>query len=150
MNLFADLETSLCEKPIFPVEAPDGRRDWSEADRQATFRGRLRMMAPSLIVWANANAGKRGRTQAIKEGVTAGVFDLSVASGRVGDRFVAFPEMKGYDSRGKAGSLSQAQIDWGNRMYRAGHHVACFFNPDSAVEWLRQITPTAFIDRPPL
>lgn len=141
------LDSALAEDPIFPVEAPDGRKDWPEADRQAAFRGRLRVIAPSLTIYANANAGKRNPTQARKEGVTAGVFDLTVASGEIGARFVAWPEFKGYTAKGRAGQLSQSQIDWGNRMYRAGHHVACFFDPDSAIAWLRTIAPDAFIDR---
>lgn len=141
MNAWAALECDLREKPLFPVQAPDGRRDWAEADRQATFRGRLRMVAPGLIVWANANAGKRARHLAIKEGVTAGVFDLTVTAG---PQFICFPEMKGYDSRGQAGKLSQEQIDWGNKMHRAGHHVACWFCPDAAIAWIRSIYPAAF------
>jgi hypothetical protein len=144
---FDALETPLSERPLFPVEKPDGARTWAEADRQATFRGRLRMVAPSLMVFANANAGKRARHLAIKEGVRAGVFDVTVASGTVGPRFVAYPEFKGYDSRGRAGVLSFEQIAWGNQMHRAGHPVACFFDPDAAVEWIRTISPHAFIDR---
>lgn len=150
MNALADLlamETPLSERPLFPVEKPDGKRTWAEADRQATFRGRLRMVAPSLMVFANANAGKRSRHQAVKEGVRAGVFDVTVASGTIGPRFVAYPEFKGYDSRGRAGMLSDEQIRWGNQMHRAGHHVAAFFDPDAAVEWIRTISPHAFIDR---
>lgn len=147
MSAFALLEDDLSPVPVFPVEKPDGKRTWGEADRQATFRGRLRIMAPSLMVFANANAGKRARHMAIKEGVRAGVFDLTVTSGTVGGRFVAWPEFKGYDARGRAGTLSNAQIDWGNTMWRAGHHVACFFDPDAAVEWIRSIAPAAFLDR---
>lgn len=150
MNALADLlamETPLSERPLFPVEKPDGKRTWAEADRQATFRGRLRMVAPSLMVFANANAGKRSRHQAIKEGVRAGVFDVTVASGTIGPRFVAYCEFKGYDARGRAGTLSDQQVEWGNAMHRAGHHVACFFDPDAAVEWIRTISPHVFIDR---
>ncbi len=144
---FDAMETPLRETALFRVDAPDGKRSWAEADRQATFRGRLRMVAPSLMVFANANAGKRARHLAIKEGVRAGVFDVTVASGTIGPRFVAYPEFKGYDARGRAGSLSVEQICWGNQMHRAGHHVACFFDPDAAVEWIRSISPYAFIDR---
>lgn len=150
MNALADLlalDTPLSERPLFPVEKPDGKRTWAEADRQATFRGRLRMVAPSLMVFANANAGKRARHLAIKEGVRAGVFDVTVASGSLGPRFVAFVEMKGYDSRGRAGVLSPQQIEFGNTMHRAGHPVAAFFDPDAAVRWIRTISPHAFIDR---
>lgn len=144
--LFDAMEAPADLKPLFPVEKPDGRRDWAEADRQATFRGRLRMVAPSLMVFANANAGKRARHQATKEGVRAGVFDVTVASGTVGPRFAAWPEFKGY-AGGRPGALSTAQIEWGNAMWRAGHPVACFFCPDAAVEWIRTLSPHAFIDR---
>lgn len=155
---FATLDEPLTPTPRFPVQSPDGKREWAEADRQATFRGRMRMLAPSLAVYANANAGKRNPRQAIKEGVVAGVFDMTVASGMVGSRFVAWVEFKGYDKgndgrNGKpkraprAGELSPQQIDWGNKMYAAGHHVACFFDPDAAVEWIRSIAPGAFVGR---
>jgi hypothetical protein len=147
VSAFAHLEDDLSPIPVFPVEKPDGKRTWAEADRQATFRGRLRIIAPSLMVVANANAGKRVRHLAIKEGVRAGVFDMTVASGTVGGLFVAWPEFKGYDARGRAGTLSKSQIEWGNQMHRAGHHVACFFDPDAAVEWIRSIAPAAFLDR---
>lgn len=139
-------DTGVKPVPLFPVQKPDGRKDWAEADRQATFRGRLRMMAPSLMVFANANAGKRARHMAIKEGVLAGVFDLTVASGTVGPRFVAYPEFKGYAGR-RPGTLSDDQIRWGNTMWKAGHPVACFYCPDAAVEWVRGISPHVFVDR---
>lgn len=141
------LESLLDERPIFPVQAPDGKRHWAEADRQATFRGQIRMRAPRLMGWANANAGKRAVSQAQKEGVTGGVFDYTVTDG---PEFIAFPEFKGYDKRGRAGKLSQKQIDWGNRMHRAGHHVACWFCPYAAVEWIRSLRPQAFIDGAPV
>ena len=151
------LETPLNDKPRFPVEPPDDKRDWAEIDRQVQFRGMMRAIAPSLMVAANANAGKRNPRQALKEGIMAGVFDMTVASGMIGNRFVAWPEFKGWTGGGinkkgkrvsyRAGELSQSQIDWGNRMHDAGHHVACFFSPDKAVEWIRSIAPAAFIDR---
>lgn len=149
MSVLAFLESldePLRERPLFPAQPPDGKRQWAEADRQATFRGRLRILAPSLHVYANANAGRRAPHQAVKEGIVTGVFDVTVMSGTVGNRFSAWIEFKGYDARGRAGSLSQAQIDWGNARYRAGHHVACFFCPDAAVEWVRTIAPGAFVD----
>jgi hypothetical protein len=146
-DTFDALEDPLDPVALFPVQKPDGRRDWTEIDRQTTFNGKLRMLAPSLECHANRNAGKRAGFIAIKEGVKAGVFDLTVASGMIGPRFVAWPEFKGYDKNGRPGTLSRAQIDWGNRMHRAGHHVACFFDPSAAVEWIRSISPHAFIDR---
>lgn len=143
---FAALESALYEKPLFRVDPPDSRRDWAEADRQATFRGRLKMIAPSLICFANANGGLRHRGNAVKEGVTPGVFDLTVTNGTVGARFTAYAEFKGWQKK-RAGALSREQTDWGNMMWRAGHNVACFFDPDAAVEWIRTIAPNVFIDR---
>lgn len=121
--------------PIFPCEPPDGLRHLSELDRVVTFRRLMRQLAPRVMVYANANAGKRSRRQASAEGIVAGVFDYTVAW----NHGVAWPEFKGYDSRGRPGKLSQPQIDWGNAMSRIGHPVACFYSPVSAVEWLRGI-----------
>lgn len=150
MNTFAafdDLETPLVEEPLFPAEAPDGKKHIAETPRQRTFINKLRNVAPGLIVWANANAGKRHPTKARQEGIVSGVFDVTVTNGEGLPRFTAYPEFKGYTAAGRAGELSANQISWGNRMHRAGHHVACFFDPDSAVEWIRSICPSAFIDR---
>lgn len=141
---FRALETPLAEQPAFPVEAPDGRKDWGEAERQRAFLNRLHMAAPGLRAWANANAGKRNPAKARQEGILSGVFDVAVASGAGMQPRVAFPEFKGYDARGRPGKLRQSQVDWGNAMHRAGHPVACFFDPDSAITWLRGVFPEAF------
>lgn len=138
----------LNEAPRFPVEAPDGKRGWTELDRQAVFRQIMRNAAPAVLVYAVPNAGKRNPAQARKEGIMGGVFDLQcwwrdrapTEHNLVpfGTGFAA-PEMKGYDSRGRAGRLSQAQIDWGNRMHDMGWPVACFFDPYAAVDWIRSL-----------
>jgi hypothetical protein len=133
------------QRPLFPVQAPDGRRDWSESARQRAFFNKLRMAAPSLIAWHTPNAGRRNPSAARRAGIMGGVFDCTVASGAVGARFTAYPEFKGYDARGRPGTLSPAQIDWGNRMWRAGHPVACFFCPDAAVAWIKTLAPVAFM-----
>ena len=136
MNAWADLEQSLHEQPVFPVEPPDGVRHWSEIDRCVAFRKLVRTAAPTVLIYANANAGKRNPRQAWREGIMAGVFDYDARWHFPGGAQVEF---KGYDARGRAGGLSQAQIDFGNRLHRLGHPVACFFTPAAAVEWLRSL-----------
>ncbi|NML93785.1 hypothetical protein [Novosphingobium olei] len=137
---WADLESALDASPLFPVERPDGRKHLSELARVIEFRDLVRTCTRGVHVHAIPNAAKRGfkaQAQAKKEGMVAGVFDLCVTwQPRGNSRGVAWPEFKGYDASGKAGSLSQAQIDWGNAHFRMGHAVACFFSPERALEWL--------------
>lgn len=138
-------ESDLDPKPLFPVEAPDGRKDLSELDRQVLFRRYMADLAPKVIVWANANAGRRNPIQARREGVLAGVADLTCAwdidASTLPDSRVSicFVEMKGYDKRGQPGRLSKAQIDWGNAMHERGHKVACFFSGKSAFDWIASL-----------
>ncbi|MXP42966.1 hypothetical protein [Allopontixanthobacter sediminis] len=132
---FADLETSLKPVPQFFVQAPDKRKDWPEVDRQATFFSTLRMAAPRLLVFANANAGKRSPRMARKEGILGGVFDVSIEWTRM---LHAYVEFKGYDKSGRAGVLSPNQIDFGNRLVDLGIPCACFFDPYDAADWLRE------------
>lgn len=133
-SLWAGLETPLRAAPDFPVQAPDGARQWSEIDRQQMLFNLMRSAAPRVLGYAIPNAGKRNPFKAKKEGIMGGVFDTQWCwtSG-----LTAFVEMKGYDASGRAGKLSQEQIDWGNRMVTLGHRVACFFDPYAAVTWLR-------------
>lgn len=142
-TIFDDLETRLDEPPLFFVEQPDVRKDLSEIQRVEMFRKIMREKAPHLILYPNANAGKRNPLQAKREGIVAGVFDYTVAWDIAHSTIdtpatVSWIEFKGYDASGRAGKLSQAQIDWGNRMHRAGYRVACFFSAKSAVRWLRE------------
>lgn len=118
----------------FPVQSPDGRRDVGELTRQVQFRKLMAALARSrIMVAATPNAGIRNPRQARLEGIRAGLFDVRIAwAGGQADI-----EFKGYDKRGRAGCLSQAQVDWGNDMLDLGHHVACFFDPVAAVAWLR-------------
>ena len=51
----------------------------------------LRIMAPAVAAYANANAGKRNPSKAKAEGIRAGVFDLTL----VWNRGVAWVEFKG-------------------------------------------------------
>lgn len=142
---FAELETPLVQEPLFPVEAPDGRKDLSELDRQVMFRKFAKQLAPTVLVWANANAGRRNPAQARKEGIRAGVFDMTCAwdiaasTLSCGEASMCWIEMKGYDKSGRPGRLSASQIEWGNDMHRRGHKVACFFSGKSAFDWLASV-----------
>ena len=130
---FDHLETQLDQAPLFHVEEPDGRKHWREIERAVELRRIVRMCGPSILLYANANAGKRNPTQARREGIMAGVFDYTAAWDRGNGCHV---ELKGYDKRGTPGKLSQSQIDWGNQMHRLGHKVACFFDPIEAARFI--------------
>jgi len=137
---FTDLAAPLDEKPVFFVEEPDGQKHLTEIVRAAQFRRLMRTSAPTALVYANGNAGRRNPAQARREGIVAGVLDYTVVwmpSGHLLDSGVGFIELKGYDRPGRPGRLSQAQIDFGNRLTRLGQQVACFFDPERAVAWLR-------------
>ena len=133
MMNFDHLETPLNESPIFPVEKPDGRKDWSEIARAVDFQRIIRMTGPTVSMFANANCGRRNPRQALREGIKAGVFDYTLAWDGGG---ICFVELKGYEKSGRAGKLSQSQIDWGNRMHRMGHKVAAFFDPIEAAKFV--------------
>lgn len=145
MNLLATfdaMESPLYADPLFPVESPDGIKCWPEIARQSDFIKHMRMVAPAVRVEAVPNAGKRNPRKAKLEGIAAGKFDLTCEW----DGGSACPEFKGYNKDGRAGVLSQAQIDWGNAMLAMGKDVACFFHPLTCAEWLRTLG-APFIDR---
>ena len=52
---WADLESTLRPVPDFYVEAPDGRKDWAEIDRQATLR---KLLAVSGGYYADNENGR--------------------------------------------------------------------------------------------
>lgn len=133
--MFDHLETEIYPSPKFPNQEPDGKRDWTELQRQTTLLRLVRAAGPKILAYANANAGKRNPLHARREGIMAGVFDLSFNAAT--PFMTAHVELKGYDSRGRAGKLSPQQIEWGNRMHALGKPVACFFCPYDALEWLR-------------
>ncbi|MFM9829748.1 MAG: hypothetical protein ACKVOB_13565 [Sphingomonas sp.] len=124
---------TLTPVPDFPVEAPDGVKTWTELQRQSAFIKEMRTIAPTVMIFANANAGKRNPRQAKREGIVGGVFDLTCTW----EGGSAWCEWKGYTKAGRAGRLSPAQIDWGNKMHARGKAVACFFTPAACVAWLR-------------
>lgn len=145
MTVWDELETPLDPVPLFPVEAPDGRKDLSELARQSTFVSFMKRVCPHMLVVAIPNAGKRGfkaQNQVKKEGLVAGAFDTLVTwdirdASPDCPATMAMIELKGYAADGRAGTLSSQQIEFGNRLHSQGHKVACFFSARSAIEWLR-------------
>lgn len=132
MTDWAAIESDLKPVPRFPVE-PRDKLPGSEVDRQSAFRKLIRHTGPNIMSWAVPNAGKRGFTaQALakREGLTAGVFDEHFAW----NHGYAFLEWK--DGKG---TLSDAQIEWGNAMHDRGFRVACVRTPEFALalfaEW---------------
>lgn len=142
---FDHLESSLRPDPLFPCEVPDRRKDLCELDRQLMFRKYAAQLAPAVMVWANANAGKRNPVHARKEGIRAGLFDmtcawdLSAATSDACPQSICWIEFKGYSAAGQPGKLSSAQIEWGNDMHLRGFRVACFFSGKSAFDWLASL-----------
>lgn len=148
MSAFADLlaiehDTGVKERPLFFVQPPDGRRDWAEKSRQTVMFREMRKRAPAVEGFHIPNAGKRNPMLALAAGIKAGPFDTEWSWK---SRRTAWVELKGYDARGDAGTLSIDQIRWGNRMLAMGHDVACYFDPHDAVDWLRSIG-APFVDR---
>lgn len=142
---WGSIESSLLPEPAFYVQAPDGRKDWAELDRQATLFSVMRMAAPRVFGIAFPNAGKRNPWKAKREGIKGGAFD-TLWHWR--PRLIAYVEMKGYDSAGRPGKLQPNQIDFGNRMTELGIACACFFDPYDAADWLRdQGFPVAEVRR---
>lgn len=145
MTDWAALETPLKAAPLFPVEAPDGRKELSELARAKMFRAYMAKLAPACGVYANANAGKRNPNQARAEGIRAGVpdytiyWDISDSTIPNCAVSIAYVELKGYSAAGAPGKLSPAQIEFCNDLHSKGHKVACFFSGQSAFEWLRSL-----------
>lgn len=135
LDALASDDLTAREEPLFPVFGYAGLKKLPEIDRQRQFINLMRALAPGVMLFANGNAGKRNPARARKEGVTAGVFDMTACWK---PRRTAYLEFKGFDKSGRAGKLSRPQIDWGNAMHRLGHDVACFYDPFHALDWLRQ------------
>lgn len=132
MNAFAmldQLETPLKAEPRFTVE-PKDKDLGSEIERQTTFLGMLRLAAPTVMAWAVPNGHNRGlkdRVKAKKEGLKAGVPDLTcVWEG--GSAFLEFKDGKG--------NPDANQVDLLNYLQDAGHHCAVVRSPEFALELL--------------
>ena len=134
MSAFADLdalEAPLKEEPRFTVE-PKDKGLASEIQRQATFLSMLRIAAPTVMVWAVPNGHNRGlkdRAKAKREGLKAGVPDLTVCW----NHGVAFLEFKA----GKAAPEAN-QVDLLNYLQDCGHRCAVVRTPEFALALLAE------------
>lgn len=129
--LFASLDQPLRAEPRFTIE-PTGTGCGSEIERQTSFLAMLRLTAPSVMAWAVPNGHNRGlkdRVKAKKEGLKAGVPDLTLCW----NRGVAFLEFK--DNKGKPDAN---QIDLLNYLQDAGHHCAVVRTPEFALALLAE------------
>jgi hypothetical protein len=129
--LLDQLGDELKAEPQFTVEPPD-RGVAPEIERQTSFLGLLRIAAPSVMVWAVPNGHNRGlkdRVKAKKEGLKAGVPDLTL----VWDHGTAFLEFK--DARGKPDAN---QVDLLNYLHGAGHRCAVVRTPEFALALLAE------------
>lgn len=135
MNFLSDLETDLNPTPQFPHEAPDGRKGVPELRRQTDFLTLMRTAGPRVLVFANANAGKRNPQQAKREGIKGGVFDITC----LWRSRCAYIEFKGYTKAGRPGQLTDNQVRFGNRLVELDIPCASFFSPVAAVNWLHAI-----------
>jgi hypothetical protein len=123
------LETSLDATARFTVQPTDKGLS-SEIERQTTFLSMLRITAPSVMAWAVPNGHNRGlkdRAKAKKEGLKAGVPDLTL----VWNHGVAFFEFK--DGKGKPDAN---QVDLLNYLQDAGHRCAIVRTPEFALQML--------------
>lgn len=132
MNAFSAidaLDMPLKAEPRFTIE-PKDKAAGSEIERQTTFLGMLRMLAPTVMVWAVPNGHNRGlkdRVKAKKEGLKAGVPDLTL----VWNHGAAFLEFK--DGRGNPDAN---QVDLLNYLQEAGHRCAVVRSPEFALSLL--------------
>lgn len=148
---FEGLDGGLAvEEPLFfcepvPAPGPDPRL-WPEEERQAAFIAYIKKTGTPVTAAAIRNEGKRGfkEQRAMKRtGLRAGAFDTVVfwdyrdATSADCPQSVASIEFKGFDAKGKPGTLSQPQIVYGNELFHRGHAVGCFYTASAALDFLR-------------
>ncbi|MBU9632082.1 VRR-NUC domain-containing protein [Burkholderia multivorans] len=107
-----------------------------EHDEQVAFIKWVRLQYPDLLVWANANGGKRAKRTAILlklEGVLAGVLDMTVARAR-GIYHGMYIEMK----RRKGGSVSDEQKSMIAALRKEGYHCVVAKGWEEAAQRLRE------------
>jgi hypothetical protein len=117
-NLARLLADQCPDEPWF-IE-PKDKLAQDEDARQAEFLRLLPYVAPSLLVWAVPNAGRRTRWEAAKrkrEGMRKGALDLTITW----NHGSAYAEFK--DGRDMP---TEDQRDVLNRLYRQGHRCGVF------------------------
>lgn len=115
----------------FHIDPAADAADGDELAIQVKFRNRMRTAAPTVMLVAIPNAGRRSAWEGItraREGMMAGFPDMMA----LWDGKIAFLEFKT-----RAGSIDEKQIDCLNRLVRQNFVVGVFRSPDTAIEWLR-------------
>lgn len=129
--IFDDMETPLKPVPRFTVE-PKDKGPSSEIERQTTFLALMRIAAPDVMIWAVPNGHNRGvkdRVKAKKEGLRAGVPDLTICW----NHGVAFLEFKNARD-----NPADNQVDLLNYLQDAGHRCAVVRTPEFAMALLAE------------
>jgi hypothetical protein len=125
------LEASLKPVPRFTVE-PRDKGTASEIARQSLFLSRLRMAAPDVLVWAVPNGHNRGlkdRAKAKREGLKAGVPDLTICWNH-GTAFLEF--------KSGIGAPDDNQVELLNHLTACGHRCAVVRTPEFALALLAE------------
>lgn len=115
----------------FHIDQPHMADEGSEAAIQTRFQGKMRNLAPHIMLVGIPNAGKRTaweQRQRSREGMVSGFPDMMVLHD--GKAF-------GLEFKTRKGSLSAAQIDCLNKLVKRRIPVGVFRSADTAVEWLR-------------
>lgn len=127
--------------PLYHIDPRDVQGAKDELLVQVAFRRTMRMIAPSVMLVAVPNAGRRTAWEARqrgKEGLVPGFPDmLAMHEGRT----------LALEFKSGTGTLSDAQKDCLNKLTRLDFAVGVFRGSASAVEWVRGHFPTAFVDR---
>lgn len=123
----------------FYCEPRDAKGEKNEAKVQAAFLNKMRMSAPSVMIVGVPNAGKRtaweGRQRKL-EGMIKGFPDvICLHDGNT--LFIEFKSGTGYPSKDQISCL--------NRLQGKGFSVAVFRNAESALEWVKDQWPAAFL-----
>lgn len=129
--IFDDLDAPLKPVPHFTIE-PTDKGAASEIERQTSFLAMLRICAPDVMAWAVPNGHNRGfkdRVKAKKEGLRAGVPDLTLCW----NHGTAFLEFK--DGKGKP---QDNQTELLNYLHDAGHRCAIVRTPEFALRLLAE------------
>ncbi len=115
----------------FHVDPREVASEGSELSIQTRFRNKMRTQAPTVMLVAIPNAGRRSSYETLvrsREGMVSGFPDLMA----LWDGRAAFLEFKN-----AGGTISAQQIDCLNRLVRQNFVVGVFRSPETAIEWLR-------------
>lgn len=115
----------------FHIDHASVADEGTEAAIQTRFQGKMRTLAPHIMLVGIPNAGKRTAwegKQRSREGMVAGFPDMMVLHD--GKAF-------GLEFKTKIGSLSDKQIDCLNKLVKRRIPVGVFRSADTAIDWLR-------------